>query len=86
MQCLALLLLAVTCFRIGQLGLFKEAVTDFTTALSIDPKNANAYCNRGSSLEKMNHLSEAINDYTRAIALDPRNSAAYNSRGLALDR
>ena len=36
-----------------QLGLYTEAVTDFTAALAVDPKNANAYCNRGSSLEKV---------------------------------
>ncbi len=63
MLCRTLLLYARLCVLVNdcehklmwyvQLGLYKEAVTDFTAALAVDPKNANAYCNRGSSLEKV---------------------------------
>ena len=33
--------------------MYKEAVADYTTAVALDPGNANAYYNRGSSLDKV---------------------------------
>lgn len=52
-HCVCVLPAKHDCILFAQLGLYKEAVTDFTAALAVDPKNANAYCNRGSSLEKV---------------------------------
>ena len=51
----------VCVFGCIQLGNLKAAVTDFTAALAIDPSNANAYCNRGSSLEKVRVCVHAHN-------------------------
>lgn len=69
-----------------QVGKYEEAVADYTRAISLDPSNANAFHNRGSSFDKMGRLSEAVEDFTKAIELDPRNASSYNSRGLARDK
>lgn len=61
------------------------ALAPHSTAISIDPNNANAYHNRGSTLDKLNQLDAAIADFTKAISLDSTNASTYNSRGLAYD-
>jgi|TARA_B110000208_G_C11747198_1_gene422149 Flp pilus assembly protein TadD len=64
----------------------EQAVADYSHALEIEPANANAFHNRGTTLDKMGRLKEAINDFSAAIRLDPRNAASYNSRALAYDK
>ena len=48
---------------------FSGAMADFSTAISIDPKSAPAYYNRGTIAGKIGQHQAAIADYTKAIAL-----------------
>ena len=65
---------------------YNKAILDYTLALEIDPKNANALHNRGSSSEKAGNLNDALSDFTLALQLGPDNASSYNSRGLTLDK
>ena len=61
----------------------KGAILDFTKALSINPKDANAYSNRGILKRLMKDNTGAISDFSRAIALNPSDAKAYLNRGIA---
>ena len=63
-------------------GDYQGAVADYTQAIKLNPKSANAYYNRG--LVKATNLQDdqgALADYDRAIELKPTYDAAYNNRG-----
>ena len=59
---------------------------DFDRAIAIDPKNANAYTQRGSLHQLLGEIDRAIADLTKAIALNPNNAEAYLNRGFALQK
>lgn len=69
-----------------QMGRLDEAVADYSTAISLEPRNANAFHNRGSTLDKMGRLDHAVADFSAALELDPSNATTHNARGLARDR
>lgn len=48
-----------------RLGDFVSAVADFSTAISLDPNNADFYHNRGFSRRKMGQFEAALSDYTQ---------------------
>ena len=54
----------------------------YTTEL--DPKNGNAWNNRGTALVALKRYEEAIQSYDKAIELDPKKGNAWNNRGVAL--
>jgi tetratricopeptide (TPR) repeat protein len=65
-----------------QQGDYRGALADYNRAIKINPKNANAYYNRG--LLKATKLQDdrgALTDYNRAIQLKPTYDVAYNNRG-----
>ena len=59
------------------------AILDFTKALSLNPKDPNAYTNRGILKRLMKDNAGAISDFPHAIALNPSDVKAYLNRGLA---
>ncbi|MDQ2920246.1 MAG: tetratricopeptide repeat protein, partial [Acidobacteriota bacterium] len=60
------------------------AISDYTKAIELDPRYAQAYGNRGLVRESKGDLDGAISDYTKAIEMDPRHALAnYNRRGVA---
>lgn len=59
---------------------YNEAIDDFTTAIKLDDKCAEAYCNRGKC--NSDHPDEAIADFTRAIELAPEHAELYRNRGI----
>ena len=61
---------------------FKGALTDFTMAMEIDPKNALYGRNRGRARRLSGDLDGAAADLTRLIGNDPKDAAAYAQRGL----
>jgi Flp pilus assembly protein TadD len=65
---------------------YDQAISEYTRALQLDPRLAEAYINRGQSYHLKEHYACAIEDYTQALELDPPvklAAAAYNFRGNA---
>ena len=56
------------------LGVLREQV------IAIDPKNANAYFNRGLAHARAKQYEAAIDDYTKALEIDPESIEARNGR------
>ena len=64
-------------------GNYKEAKTDFTKAIEINPEYVKAYYYRGTArLNKLKDYRSAIADFTKAIEIDPEFVKAYNNRGI----
>jgi tetratricopeptide (TPR) repeat protein len=59
------------------------AISDYTKAIEINPRYAEAYGNRGLARKTKGDLVGAIADYDKAITLNSRLKEAYNNRGLA---
>lgn len=74
-------------------GNLKEAIADFNHSLELEPKNAEAYFNRGVAYayqeptrggsNASDPLKQAIADYTLAIKANPGYADAYYNRGIA---
>jgi len=68
-------------------GYLKDAIIYYTAAIELNPKYAEAYCDRCAAkydLNKrdLNMLKEAIEDCNRAIELNPKYADAYYNRGI----
>jgi serine/threonine protein kinase len=61
----------------------KKKIANYDRAISLDPKNVNAYINRGNAKYELRNNQEAIADYDRAISLDPKNANVYKNRSFA---
>jgi len=59
---------------------FNDALDDYNVYLSMRPKKAEAYAERGYAHFKLNHSEEALKDYNQAIRLDPKLAEAYIGR------
>ncbi|WP_372370050.1 tetratricopeptide repeat protein [Candidatus Uabimicrobium sp. HlEnr_7] len=72
--------------RRGSMNFFKgnirEALSDFTEAIHVDPQNSRAYNHRGVAYAILKKSQMAFNDYEAAIRTDPENEKAYNNRAL----
>jgi len=55
----------------------EEALEQFKEALSIDPKNVEAWIKKGTALERLQRIDEAIAAYDQAIAMDTSTATAY---------
>jgi tetratricopeptide (TPR) repeat protein len=65
-----------------QQGNFQGALADYNSAIQINPKNANAYYNRGLlKVTKFQDYPGALADYNSAIQIRPTYDSAYNNRG-----
>ena len=64
-------------------GDLEGALADFTTAITLDPKNIAGYNNRAHVRVMQRKPDAAIADYSRAIALKPEDSTAYSGRSTA---
>lgn len=63
-------------------GNYQEAIKDFDQAIALNPKNADAYYNRGLTYNSLKQYTQALKDYTRAIQLNPGNALVYFNRGV----
>ena len=59
-----------------------SALSDFTQALTIQPRNAFLHYDRANVYAMQQRYDEAINDYSAAIEADPRLSEAFYNRAL----
>ena len=62
------------------------AIRDYTSAISINAKDAMALANRGQALTQIGKYSEAYNDLVTAIQLQPRYPAPYANFGYILEQ
>ncbi|MEB3148151.1 MAG: tetratricopeptide repeat-containing serine protease family protein [Sphaerospermopsis sp.] len=63
-------------------GNTKDAITDYSTALTINPNYTLAYFHRGIARYQMGYKEDAIADYNQIIRLDSKNARAYYNRGI----
>lgn len=57
------------------------AVRDFSAAIKLNERFADAYRGRALAFQELNQLDSALADFDRAIALDPNDHLAYAQRG-----
>ena len=60
-----------------------KAITDFATAINLDPYHAGAYFNRGNAYLLTGDFDKAVEDYDMSIELSPDDAQSYCHRGLA---
>jgi Flp pilus assembly protein TadD len=65
-------------------GRWEECVAASTTALALQPANAEALANRGAAFRMLGRVDEALADYDRALASAPGSAEVHNNRGVAL--
>jgi len=61
---------------VSERALADAAQEDFTAALNVDNRNADAWAGRGFAFEKLGKKAEASEAYQRALALDGNNAIA----------
>jgi tetratricopeptide (TPR) repeat protein len=60
-----------------------EAIAEYTKAIEVAPKLAEAYNNRASAYTEKGDYEKAIADCTKVIAMDPESVVAYYNRSIA---
>jgi tetratricopeptide (TPR) repeat protein len=55
-------------------------LADYNKAISLNPKFAKAYYNRGVLKTKLNDPKGALADYNKAISINPKDTLAYTNR------
>ncbi|XP_069596312.1 small glutamine-rich tetratricopeptide repeat-containing protein alpha [Ranitomeya imitator] len=63
---------------------FESAVSFYTKAIDLNPRNAVYFCNRAAAFSKIGNYAGAVRDCEDAITIDPNYSKAYGRMGLAL--
>jgi tetratricopeptide (TPR) repeat protein len=78
---------AIDWYRKGVSSLHKrslqEAISDFTKAIELNPRDASSYVNRSFAHGASGNDRKALEDASRAVELDPASSMAYVNRGVA---
>jgi tetratricopeptide (TPR) repeat protein len=69
----------VAAFQVRQ---YPQALTAFTQAVQLQPRDARAYTNRGLTYAKMGDYSRASLDLNKAIDLNPQQTHAYYVRAI----
>jgi len=64
-----------------QLGKITESIEKFDKSILIDPKNSDAFYNRGNAFSKIQDFEKAISSFDNSINLDKNNPEAYNNKG-----
>ncbi len=65
-------------------GDFEGAISDYTAALRLDPKNSYIFYDRGYAKSRLNDDLAAIEDYSKAIEISPKEPRNYINRGYSL--
>ncbi|MFQ5442657.1 MAG: tetratricopeptide repeat protein [Thermodesulfobacteriota bacterium] len=60
---------------------YDRAISDFSSAIEINPDYAEAYYRRGCTYNKTKDYDKALSDLTRAVEIDPTHARAFNKRG-----
>ena len=62
-------------------GQHDEAISEFSKAIALNPRFADAYNHRGASYAQKRQHDKAISDYNKAIEINPNHALAYRNRG-----
>lgn len=62
-------------------GRYKDAITEYSKAVSLDPAHAQAYVDRGGVYLLLNQPDKALSDLNKGISLNPDSVEAYLNRG-----
>jgi tetratricopeptide (TPR) repeat protein len=75
--------LPLTCFckSSGDAESYESTIKDSNKAIEINPKDAEAYYNRGKAKASLGDRIGSMKDFNKAIDLKPKNADAYYSRG-----
>ena len=68
--------------KLLSVGDFQDAARQFTRALAIMPRYADAYIGRGRSFQSMGENMAALADFERALAANPELDIAYTAHGV----
>jgi Tfp pilus assembly protein PilF len=68
--------------RYATKGNFTAALPIYTKVIEKNPKNENAFRERGSCYMELNKFDESLADYNKAIEMDPSDGLAYENRGI----
>jgi small glutamine-rich tetratricopeptide repeat-containing protein alpha len=63
---------------------YDEAITSYSKAIAIDPKNPVYYSNRAAAHSSKNDHLAAVGDAEKAISVDPQFVKAYHRLGYAI--
>jgi tetratricopeptide (TPR) repeat protein len=78
---------AKKCFKTGEdfykAGNYKDAISQFTSAIGLNPNYNEAYYMRGVSYEMISEFQKAADDFNRAIVFDSKNEELYYHLGKA---
>jgi tetratricopeptide (TPR) repeat protein len=66
----------------AQLGDSQGAISDYTTAIKLNPRLLFAYNNRGNLRQQLGDWDGAIADFSIAVEIDFRSAIAYNNRAV----
>lgn len=66
--------------------MYKDAISDYDIAISLDPKYARVYFDRGHAKSKLGRYFAALSDCDDALRLDPNCAEAYYIRFLVKRR
>ncbi len=61
---------------------YNNALNDYSKALILNPKNAEAYLYRGFLYYQQEDYQTAMGDFNQALEIDPENPFAYYNRGM----
>lgn len=75
--------LSALCVAHAGCGNYDRALADYDEAIRLNPKDANAFYNRGVTHAMKYDNDRAIADYDEAIRLNPKDAKAFNNRGFA---
>lgn len=61
---------------------YDKAIAEFTRAIELKPRTAEAYRGRGMAHTQKDRLDDALSDFNTALELDPDDGWTYGARGL----
>ncbi|GIT44359.1 MAG: hypothetical protein Ct9H300mP11_22950 [Chloroflexota bacterium] len=66
--------------RYSRNGVYHKAIEDYTKAIELAPKFAEAYYHRGCSWYEVDKFDDSISDLTKAIEINPSADHYYGQR------
>ncbi len=66
------------------MGKYRQALKDYSKAISLNPAYEEAYYNRGGLYtDHLKDYRKAVSDYSRVVELQPDMARAYHNRAIA---